>query len=107
MSSSDTTAVMPSATPAASTGETPGLGHLTVRPEGSGPVEVHFSFEHQEKRMGGAIGASVLTHGALLVLFVIVASLMPEPVRQAILPDRLPSEIVWLAQPGPGGGGGG
>jgi TonB family protein len=30
----------------------------------------------------------------------------PEPVRQAILPERLP-DIVWLPSPGPGGGGGG
>lgn len=107
MSSSDTTAVMPSSTPVVPTDSTPGIGHLTVRPEGVGPAEVHFSFEHQEKRMGGAIGASVLTHGAFLLLFTIIASLMPEPVRQAFLPDRLPDEIVWLAEPGPGGGGGG
>lgn len=107
MSSSDTPAVMPSTTPAVPTDPNPGVGHLTVRPEGVGPVEVHFSFENQEKRMGGAIGASVLTHGALLLIFSIIASLMPEPVRQAFLPDRLPDEIVWLAQPGPGGGGGG
>ena len=107
MSSSDTTAVMPSPTPAAPTGETPALGHLTVRPDSAGPAEVHFSFEHQEKRIGGALGASVATHGAAVVLFIIISSLMPERVREAILPDRLPDEIVWLAQPGPGGGGGG
>lgn len=84
-----------------------GLGHLTVRPEGSGPVEVHFSFEQQEKRIGGAIGASVLSHVGLVALFFIVSALLPEPVRNAILPDKLPDEIVWLSQPGPGGGGGG
>lgn len=57
--------------------------------------------------MGGAIGASVLSHVAFLVLFVILASLMPEPMRHAIMPDRLSDQIVWLAEPGPGGGGGG
>jgi TonB family protein len=72
-----------------------------------GPAEVHFSFENQDKRMGGAIGASVLSHAAFLLLFFIVANLMPEPVRQAILPDRLSNEIVWLSTEGPGGGGGG
>jgi TonB family protein len=101
------TAVMPSTSPQAPVEPPPDHGHLTVRPEGLGPAEVHFSFEHQEKRMGGALGASVLTHGALLLLFFIVASLLPEPVRHAILPDRLPEEIVWLSVPGPGGGGGG
>jgi periplasmic protein TonB len=107
MSSSDTTAVMPSPTPAAASDQSPGLGHLTVRPADAGPVEVHFSFEHQQKRMGGAIGASIASHGALVLLFFIIASLLPEPVRQAMLPDRLSDEIVWLVEPGPGGGGGG
>ncbi len=107
MSQTQSSAMMPSTSPPASVERTPGLGHLTVRPEGLGPAEVHFSFEQQEKRMGGAIGMSVVTHGALLLLFVLIASLMPEPVRHAMMPDRLPDEIVWLAVPGPGGGGGG
>ena len=107
MSQSQSTAVMPSTTPPAPSEQTPSLGHLTVRPAGLGPAEVHFSFEQQEKRMGGALGMSVLSHGALVALFFVVASLLPEPVRQAILPDRLPNEIVWLAEEGPGGGGGG
>jgi periplasmic protein TonB len=99
--------MIPSTSPPAPVEQTPGIGHLTVRPEGVGPAEVHFSFEQQEKRMGGAIGMSILTHGAMLLLFLLFASLMPEPVREAILPDRLPNEIVWLSVPGPGGGGGG
>jgi periplasmic protein TonB len=107
MSPTQSSTMMPSTSPPSPVERAPGLGHLTVKPEGLGPAEVHFSFEQQEKRMGGAIGMSVLTHGALLLLFVLFASLMPEPVRQAIMPDRLPNEIVWLAQPGPGGGGGG
>lgn len=106
MSSSDTTVVMPSPTPAAPREKT-ALGHLTVRPEGLGPAEVHFSFEQQDKRIGGAVGASILSHVGLVLLFVIISSLLPDPVRQAILPDRLPNEIVWLQSEGPGGGGGG
>jgi protein TonB len=106
MSSSDTTVVMPSPTPAAPR-EQPALGHLTVRPEGLGPAEVHFSFERQDRRIGGALGASVLSHVGLVALFIIITSLLPEPVRHAILPDRLPEDIVWLVQEGPGGGGGG
>lgn len=96
---------MPSPTPVGPR-ENNALGHLTVRPEG-GPAEVHFSFERQDRRIGGAVGASILSHVALVVLFVIISSLWPEPVRNAMLPDRLPSEIVWIAQEGPGGGGGG
>jgi protein TonB len=81
--------------------------HLSVRPEGAGPAEVHFLFEQQEKRLGGALGASVLSHVAFLLLMLLIANLMPERVGQAILPDRTNEEIVWLAEPGPGGGGGG
>ena len=88
MSSSDTSVVMPSPPPAAPRESAPGLGHLTVRPEGLGPAEVHFSFEQQQKRIGGALGASIASHGALLVLFIIIASL-PKPVREAMLPERL------------------
>ena len=107
MSQSHSTAVMPSTSPQAPVEPPQTSDHLTVRAEGLGPAEVHFSFEHQEKRLGGALGASVLTHVAGVLLFFLVASLLPEPVREAILPDRLPSDIVWLAEPGPGGGGGG
>jgi TonB family protein len=81
--------------------------HLTVRPEDVGPVEVPFLFAQQEKRMGRALGASLLTHGAFLALAIGVMSIAPEPVRHALLVDRLPNEIVWLTEPGPGGGGGG
>lgn len=107
MSGTDTTAIMPSTTPQPHPEAHASYGHLTVRPEGIGPAEVHFSFEQQEKRLGGALGISVLSHGALVLLWVIVVSLLPEPVRQAFLPERLSQEIVWLAEPGPGGGGGG
>jgi protein TonB len=107
MSQTQFSAMMPSTSPQAPVEQTQTLGHLTVRPEGLGPAEVHFSFEQQEKRMGGAIGVSILSHVALLLVFLLIASLVPERVREAILPDRLPNEIVWLAQPGPGGGGGG
>jgi len=73
----------------------------------SGPAEVHFLFEQQEKRLGGALGASVLAHVAGLALILLVMRLVPDRFTQAILPDSLPREIVWIAEPGAGGGGGG
>ena len=86
----------------------PSSGHLTVRPEGDGPVDVPFLFEQQQKkRVGSALGASVAAHAALLGLLVLLAKLLPQQVYQAVLPDRLSDQIVWLSQPGPGGGGGG
>lgn len=81
--------------------------HLHVRPDTAGPAEVHFLFEQREKRLGGALGASVLAHGALVGVYFLIAWLMPTQVRDAMLPDLFPTDIVWLAQPGPGGGGGG
>lgn len=75
-----------------------GLGH---------PPEVHFLFEQQEKRLGGALGASVLSHVAFVALALLIVNLVPDRVGEAILPDRANQDIVWLAEPGPGGGGGG
>jgi protein TonB len=68
---------------------------------------VHFLFEQQQKRMGGALGASVLSHVAFLAAFLIFLRVAPDNVTTAILPDNMPKQIVWLVQPGPGGGGGG
>lgn len=82
------------------------IGHLTVHPADK-PPEVHFQFERQDKRIGGALGASVLSHAALVLLIALIVRIVPEAEVGAILPDRLPSDIIWLAEPGPGGGGGG
>jgi len=84
----------------------PAQGHLYVR-AAAGPAEVHFSFENQEKRMGNALGASVISHGLLVLVVLLIVKLVPEPTQNAMLVDRTPHEIVWLAEPGLGGGGGG
>jgi TonB family protein len=64
-------------------------------------------FEQQEKRLGGAMGASVLSHGAFVLIILLIMRLAPQPGSHAMLIDRLPSQIVWIAEPGAGGGGGG
>jgi TonB family protein len=81
--------------------------HITVRPVELGPREVHFQFEQQQKRIGGALGVSIATHAAFALVILLFIRFAPERVTSAILPDRLPDDIVWLSQPGPGGGGGG
>ena len=82
--------------------------HLTVRPDDGRAPELHFMFEGtQRKRLGGALGASLVGHGALVLLWLLLVWLVPDQVREAILPDALPRQIVWLAEQGPGGGGGG
>jgi periplasmic protein TonB len=80
-------------------------GHLSVRLDGL--EETHFLFEARERRMGGALGASVLGHAVAFIVVLLVLQLMPERIQEARLPERLPSEIVWIVEPGPGGGGGG
>ena len=80
--------------------------HLSLGLDGR-PAEVHFLFEQQEKRLGGALGASVLSHVAFVALALLIVNLVPDRVGEAILPDRTNEDIVWLAEPGPGGGGGG
>jgi protein TonB len=99
-------AVMSTTPSQSTTDRAPAQGHLYVRVH-PGPGEVRFMFEEQEKRLGGALGASVLSHGAFLLLILLIIRLAPEPGSHAMLPDRLPRQIVWLAEPGAGGGGGG
>lgn len=94
-------------TPSPGTAErAPAQGHLYVRAK-AGPPEVHFLFEQQEKRLGGSLAASVISHGAFLILILLIMRLAPQPGSHAMLIDRAPREIVWLAEPGAGGGGGG
>jgi len=84
----------------------PAQGHLYVR-AATRPAEVHFMFEDQEKRLGGAMSASVISHGAFLLIILLLIRLAPEAGSHAMLLDRVPRSIVWLAEPGAGGGGGG
>jgi TonB family protein len=58
------------------------------------------------RHLGGAFGASFISHALLVVLvFVVMRS---APVTEHIIePDRVAYDIVWIPQAGPGGGGGG
>lgn len=107
MNGTHSTAVMTTTSQQFVPNPAPAPGHLSVRPSSDGVGEVHFLFEDQQKRIGGALGASVLSHAALLLLLILIARILPEPVRGAVLPSFLPKQIVWLADPGAGGGGGG
>jgi protein TonB len=82
--------------------------HLSVRPDGDGPVQVRFLFEQADrKRNVGAFGAGIVTHIVVLGLLLLIVSLIPERVYKAVIPPQLSERIVWLSDPGPGGGGGG
>ena len=107
MSRTQSAAVMSTSTqqPTAQRGVT--SDHLSVRPDDAGPAEVHFLFEQQEKRLGGALGASVLSHVVFLALAMLIINLVPDRMGEAVLPEVSAKDIVWLAEAGPGGGGGG
>jgi protein TonB len=82
--------------------------HLTVRPDTDGPKEVRFLFDQPEsQRLGRSLGAGLLTELVVIGIVLLVMSLLPKQVYQAVLPDRLAEDIIWLSTPGPGGGGGG
>src|SRR3954470_8981584 len=86
--------------------DSPAQGHLYVH-AADRPAEPTFMFEQQEKRLGGALGASVASHGAVVLIILLIMRLAPQPEHHAMLLDRSPNAIVWLAEPGAGGGGGG
>ena len=81
--------------------------HLSVRPDDGRPVELCFGFEETQKRLGGAVGGSLVGHLAIVAAYLLILWVAPEPVRNALLPDILSRQLVFLAEPGPGGGGGG
>ena len=81
----------------------PNPHELHVRPER--PIDVHFSFEQQQSRVG--IGASVVSHILMGVIVFVVMRYAPEAQTLEIAPEVTPKDIIWLAEPGPGGGGGG
>jgi TonB family protein len=84
------------------------VGHLQVHlGDDRRPPEVHFGFERQSEHFGGAAGASLAAHLAVVGLSLLLMQLAGPrelgPIEETIPSDR----IVWLAEPGPGGGGGG
>ena len=96
----------PTPSSSSSAGRDNAQGHLSVRIAG-GPAEIHFLFEQQSHRIGGALSASIISHVAFLLLILLMVRLVPEATEHAMLLDRTPSQIVWIADPGVGGGGGG
>jgi periplasmic protein TonB len=69
------------------------------------PVDVHFSFEQSQSRVGFA--ASMASHIAMALVAFLVMRFAPEAQSLDPVPPALPNDIVWLSEPGPGGGGGG
>jgi TonB family protein len=78
----------------------------------AGPEPIGFLDNRQlfvappQRRLGGALSASVLVHIGAAILAVIVSQLPPPQNSQVFRPTNS-DQIVWLTTPGPGGGGGG
>jgi TonB family protein len=75
-----------------------------VRPDR--PVDVPFSFERQQSRVG--ITASLLSHAVMALIAVAIMRYAPEAQPSGdITPITLPDGLVFVPEEGPGGGGGG
>jgi len=81
-------------------------GYVAVQVEGLHPRSEHMFQVDRQGRMGKALGVSVLSHVAFILLFLLALRLAPEP-RTPLLPDLNNYGLVWLPVEGPGGGGGG
>ena len=76
------------------------------RVQGAGLGELHFDFGQNESHFGRSFWMSVGLHGLAVAVIVLIGSLLPKEVYQAVLPEILPN-LVFLPVEGPGGGGGG
>ncbi|MXZ70167.1 MAG: hypothetical protein F4Z04_01460, partial [Acidobacteria bacterium] len=103
----------PARPPAAATGAKAGRvgsagpdAALTILPDDVAPVQVSFLLRADGQRMGRSAVASVASHVAGVALFMLLLSLAPERVYEAIEADNYDG-LIWLPAEGPGGGGGG
>lgn len=85
--------------------ETPPVDPHVTHVRADRPVDVHFSFEQSQSRVG--LTASVAAHLVMAVVAVLIMRYAPEAQSLEPEPDRLTEDLIWLAEPGPGGGGGG
>ena len=80
---------------------------MTIRPEGEG-ADVRTLFDSHDAQVSRTrVLSGVVVHLVAVALLFLIASIIPERVYDAVIPDRLSEDIVWLSVPGPGGGGGG
>jgi hypothetical protein len=73
--------------------------------KGGHAVDIPFQFERKSQRMDRSVVASFASHAALFVLAVFLIRYSARSVAaSAALPFETNSNIIWLREPGPGGG---
>ena len=78
--------------------QVPASEHLSVRPDDGRPPELRFMFESPtQSRVGSAFGASIISHAAFIGLWVFILWLVPDNVREAVLPDEFPLSMFYEA----------
>lgn len=80
---------------------------LSVLPDGMRAGDVLFRLEAGPKRLGGALGLSIVSHTVGFVLVILIASHLPEQRLTATLSELAPSHLIWIPPADPGGGGNG
>ena len=83
-------------------------GHLSVHLDPSRAADIPFLLEQNQKRLGPAFLTSFGGHAAVVLLGYLLIRFGGHPVPVTpVFPSLNPDSIIWLSQPGPGGGGGG
>jgi periplasmic protein TonB len=90
-----------SAAPVSSPAPEPHIIHVRA----DRPIDVSFSFEHPQSRVG--VSASIISHVAMAFIAFLVMRYQPEAQSLDLVTEVTNKDIVWLSDPGPGGGGGG
>src|SRR5262245_31769724 len=79
---------------------------LSLRPAGEG-ADVRQIFQGQAATSPARMLSGTVVHVLAVAVLLLAARLIPDRVYRAVLPERLPVDLVYLPDPGPGGGGGG
>ena len=78
---------------------------MSLHVDGLHAPELAFSFEQRKSGIG--FGSALGAHIVFAIIAILIYTYSPNPGVSGPITNRVPSQIVWLQQPGPGGGGGG